>query len=662
MAPKEKLLTKSRFKLACECVSKLYYTDKDEYGDTKDDNSFLKSLSEGGFQVGELAKLYFEKGHEVETLDYDQAVAETEKLLKQENVVIYEAAFRFETLFVRVDILKKTGSNVQLIEAKAKSIDIEESSFYKKRTHELDSKWAPYLLDVAFQTHVASKSHPELNFSPFLMLADKRSVTSVEGLNQNFLLEKQNGRSRAKTKVHLSGATLGTQILKQVDVRKEVDFINNDFKHLGKNFVDLINFYAEAYSRGDRVFEGVGSTCESCEFRIGVDLKSQGKKSGFEECWKEQVGLSDADFQRPFSLDIWNSKKTEALLAENIFFMDQVSEEDLRPKSKAKEVDGLNTFERQWLQVQKSQNDDSSEFLDKDGIKRIYSSFVYPLNFIDFETTMVAIPFSKGRRPYEQIAFQFSHHILNKDGSIEHKTEFINRARGHFPNFDFIRSLKAALEKNNGTIFRYAVHENTVLCQIREQLMNSNEPDKDELCVWIESVTEKKEDKKIIWSGHRNMVDMCELVKRYYYNPLTKGSNSIKKVLPAILNSSSFIQDRYSKPIYGAQLGSKNYQNWAWIKKDEKGNVIDPYHLLPPVFTDYDLEQLDALLSENSLADGGAAMTAYSRMQFTEMSELEADRITKALLKYCELDTLAMIMIYEHWANEIDWNSQKRVA
>jgi len=40
-------------------------------------------------------------------------------------------------------------------------------------------------------------------------------------------------------------------------------------------------------------------------------------------------------------------------------------------------------------------------------------------------------------------------------------------------------------------------------------------------------------------------------------------------------------------------------------------------------------------------------MTAYARMQFTEMTEFESKELQKALLKYCELDTLAMVMIWE---------------
>jgi len=42
-------------------------------------------------------------------------------------------------------------------------------------------------------------------------------------------------------------------------------------------------------------------------------------------------------------------------------------------------------------------------------------------------------------------------------------------------------------------------------------------------------------------------------------------------------------------------------------------------------------------------------MVAWARMQFTEMSEMERRAIIQGLLKYCELDTLAMVMIWEHW-------------
>jgi hypothetical protein len=47
-------------------------------------------------------------------------------------------------------------------------------------------------------------------------------------------------------------------------------------------------------------------------------------------------------------------------------------------------------------------------------------------------------------------------------------------------------------------------------------------------------------------------------------------------------------------------------------------------------------------------------MTAFARMQFIQISEIERDRVCRAFLKYCELDTLAMVMIYEYWKNIVD--------
>lgn len=62
------------------------------------------------------------------------------------------------------------------------------------------------------------------------------------------------------------------------------------------------------------------------------------------------------------------------------------------------------------------------------------------------------------------------------------------------------------------------------------------------------------------------MVDLCKMAEHFYFHPLTKGSCSIKKVLPAVLKSSALLRERYSIPMYGAEAGlsSLNFQNWTW--------------------------------------------------------------------------------------------------
>jgi hypothetical protein len=55
-------------------------------------------------------------------------------------------------------------------------------------------------------------------------------------------------------------------------------------------------------------------------------------------------------------------------------------------------------------------------------------------------------------------------------------------------------------------------------------------------------------------------------------------------------------------------------------------------------------------MSEDDIRSGGAAMTAYALMQFSEMSDQERTRIKEALLRYCKLDTKAMVWIYQYLA------------
>jgi hypothetical protein len=151
------------------------------------------------------------------------------------------------------------------------------------------------------------------------------------------------------------------------------------------------------------------------------------------------------------------------------------------------------------------------------------------------------------------------------------------------------------------------------------------------------------------------MIDLLEVVKKFYFDPRTNGSNSIKYILPSVLNRSEFLKSKYSKPIYGTSHGiqSKNFNSWTWIQNASDGSVADPYSLLPKLFDDNDEQQVILLSQEDELKNGGAALMAYARMQFEIISDYERNELKTALLKYCELDTLAMVMIYEAWQHEL---------
>jgi hypothetical protein len=384
------------------------------------------------------------------------------------------------------------------------------------------------------------------------------------------------------------------------------------------------------------------TSCKSCEYKSNDDSLM----SGYHECFKKQKGLDRAQLEKPNIFEVWNFRKGAKLFEDDRFFLEELNIDDIG----IKEVAGkLSSSERQWIQIEKAVEFDNSIYLDKDGLKEEMDSWKWPLHFIDFETSAVALPFTAGMNPYEQVAFQFSHHVLYSDGKIEHQSEFLSNTPGEFPNVNFVRRLKAALSHDDGTIFRFATHENSILNAIYDQLTDSKEEDRLELKEFIKSITNSKNDRVEKWVGERNMVDLCQVIKDYYYNPLTKGSNSIKAVLPAVLATSTLLQNKYSQPISQINVTSYNFApEHVWLRI-ENGKVISPYKMLPALFEGWTEEELDGAISEmESLSDGGAALTAYGKLQYQDMTVKERETLSQGLLKYCELDTLAMVMIYEH--------------
>ena len=645
-----KVLSKSRFKKGLSCPNKLYFTGNKYYKNKEDDNTFLASLAEGGFQVEALARLSYPGGHFVDAPygAYEKAYNQTLELLKQDEVVIYEAAFLYDGLFVMTDILVKKANKVRLIEVKAKSFDSTRTDTFIGTRGDIRSSWRPYLFDIAFQRYVANKCIPDLDFEAFFLMADKSKVATIDGLNQMFRLP-DNGDTRKDVEVKISAEEAQkTSVLSEVNVTEIVDAIIVDEYQYSDNlyFSKAVPLLRDSYQNHSYLNWPTNySRCKSCEFKIDSDSKKAGFKSGFEFCFSKQHNWTETDFTRPNVFEIWNFRG-QKLLEENRLFLNELKKEDFKV---IEEPDAMSSRERRWVQVQKRLEINPEPYVEREGLKKEMDKWVFPLHFIDFETSAVALPFNKGRHPYEQVAFQFSHHMCHADGTIEHVSEYINANPGEFPNFKFVAALKKSLDNDQGTIFRFATHENSILNAIKDQLNSSDYADKGELIRFIKTITTPRSKDLDHWIPRRPMVDLRLIILDYYYNPLTKGSNSIKAVLPAILNSCNFLKNKYSKPISEINLTSINFDDHhLWIQiKDQ--TVINPYKLLPPIFNQFGEEELEHLISGlDTISDGGAALTAYSKLQFVDMSKKERDSIKKSLFKYCELDTLAMVMIYEH--------------
>lgn len=102
---------------------------------------------------------------------------------------------------------------------------------------------------------MVKNSCPEFNVTASLMLADKNALTTVDGLNQLFLLVKdKNGRAKAIPSKDITQQDLGAQILTLVNVDNEIHVLHNTPLYHEKSFSDHIKYLSENYKNDQMIF------------------------------------------------------------------------------------------------------------------------------------------------------------------------------------------------------------------------------------------------------------------------------------------------------------------------------------------------------------------------------------------------------------------------
>ncbi|NDF45706.1 MAG: DUF2779 domain-containing protein, partial [Betaproteobacteria bacterium] len=378
-------LTKSRFKLAIECPTKLYYTGKPDYANTNHDNDFLAMLADGGFQVGELAKLMYPGGVEIKTKQVDQAVAETEQLLQQEAITLFEPAIVYGGYLVRVDVLVKRGDHLEVIEVKAKSYSGDPASLSGKRKA-IASDILPYVQDVAFQKYVVQQAFPKAKVSAHLLMPDKSKKAEVNGMNQWFKIVRNGRDMEVRVDERARAAGLGESVLTVVGVDHLVNEVLTEPLEIpgGQGSLQaLAELWARHYAADEKLPPIIGAQCGSCEFKAPLDGSA---KSGFHECWREANRWSDADFEGGTVLDLWNFRSKGKLIEQGVCKLSQVTEDDL--KLIDHDYSPLSNAQRQWMQVAGLPDEAKAQgyYLDRDGLQSEMRGWTYPLHLIDFET------------------------------------------------------------------------------------------------------------------------------------------------------------------------------------------------------------------------------------------------------------------------------------
>jgi len=175
----------------------------------------------------------------------------------------------------------------------------------------------------------------------------------------------------------------------------------------------------------------------------------------------------------------------------------------------------LNT--NQLLQVHANKTGET--IINKQGIKDFLSTLKYPLYFLDFETFNPAIPLYNQSRPYQQIVFQYSLHILDKPGGRLKHQEFLAQTIGD-PRIPMIKQLIEKIGTKGDIVVYNKGFETARLNEIA-----SNFP---------------KYEPAIQQMLPRIVDLMAPFQQKLYYTPEMKGSYSIKSVLPALVPGFSY--------------------------------------------------------------------------------------------------------------------------
>jgi len=150
--------------------------------------------------------------------------------------------------------------------------------------------------------------------------------------------------------------------------------------------------------------------------------------------------------------------------------------------------------------------------IEKPKIKEFLDTIEYPINFFDFETFQNAIPRFNNQRPYAQMPFQYSLHILHEDGTLEHK-EFLGDE-----NSDPRRPLSEQMLKDmtpTGSII--AFNQSFEITQIKN------------LALVCQDISDE------LLALNERFVDLAHPFQyKYYYHPKFNGKYSIKVVLPTL--------------------------------------------------------------------------------------------------------------------------------
>jgi len=267
---------------------------------------------------------------------------------------------------------------------------------------------------------------------PKLMLVYKEIPYERDGLNEYFEVIRD-PLNPQEMEVHVKPGTTRAELgdlsfLREVDMSHIVNElrsapISGDFlpSEVRQDLGIFMNWACKVQQSGERFFTRPDKRCKSCQFRART---GENEHSGIHECWSHAIGerwlqgnasiTGDRDI--PLSVDLWGGGSGRTSYAERVInaghaYLTDILEASIAPRNQSiPDNMEFTSHERRMLQIELEHNPLDVCRIQKETLNDYLHAWDYPWHMIDFETSAPSIPFFRGMRPYQTVAFQFNHH------------------------------------------------------------------------------------------------------------------------------------------------------------------------------------------------------------------------------------------------------------
>ncbi|HKK45912.1 MAG TPA: DUF2779 domain-containing protein, partial [Balneolaceae bacterium] len=429
---RDNYFTKHLFRAGIECPTKLYYYSKG-YAQSRQTTPFIEHAIYNKELLKALLRSIYTNGVSVAEDSVEDAARETKELLKKQDVVLFNAIFEHRQMMARLPVAIKSGNELTAFHVQTKAFDSRKHRLCNAKGT-VYSKWRRYILDFAYQLFLIRRQYPDFKIIPILVLPEKSGNAQEDNLPRLLQPFEMN-----TDLAHIS--VVNQKLLAKLNVDELITEVLEDPSfasiHLPKDtFETSLNYLRSLYFNQEKANPRVGLKCKSCEFNIERKRVAEDTPSGFLECWKPVMNVTDLLNAHVFNLI---GPGTAHWMQHQIYNQRNVPNTELFSTDSILHDNGRLTQQmRQSLQVYKARGQKVPEEIIRSQLPRELKRWEYPLHFLDFEAGNYAVPVRRNRSPYALVVFQFSCHTLHEDGSWNHH-QWIDDFSGGYVSYEIVR-------------------------------------------------------------------------------------------------------------------------------------------------------------------------------------------------------------------------------